>query len=972
LHRPENTLNQLPRRIVATLALACAVGTAPAQDTGAHDRHAAAIVAGNRALYTCSALFNAGQSEAQIERDMFTPLGRTEPASPLESEIDFERRVVRVAYTSDMPPRIAAWRPVLGCAQLPIGASEEAIDHLPRLPERFRAPDLDDEPWPLGDRDAIAALPGAEAAELDAIVEAAFDGATYGGTTWAVLVIKRGKIVAERYALDYDMHTSARTHSAIKSWAASVVGVAVGKGIIDIRRAPALDEWRRPGDPRGRITVEHLLHMASGLDIRGAGNPQEDLYFGGALAAGRTTFNVLESMPGERFVYAGTDTVLAVRAVRQAFADDVLYWRFPYEQLFWKIGMTRTIAETDWNGDFLMSGQAWSTARDFGRFGLLYLTDGVWNGERILPEGWVEYVATPAPAQPAAGTRYGAQFWLYGGESGLPQDAFSPRGAEGQFAMIVPSEDLVVVRRGFDRSGAFDIARFSADVMNALRERISTAKPASSAQDASTPQPWTPDIPRVWDEAALADWATPLAGLGAPPTHMSAEEYYALPEENLKSYPVYMPGREPEGYWEMIQQSGPQPLIEPEALETKEDWIAAGERVFMDSVVLRTFDPDLIEMARDREAMEERGTGPLPDGTVSSLRWLPTKDGVALGFTNCSACHLLYLPDNTPVPGASSFAIPNSFRNGLGPAIRDAEQALPGEAPFSMASAIGSRAYQAYGAPWMNDPAGERLKTITQAEFDAYVGAGIAGGGVARWNGSILYPAKIPDLVGFEDRKYIDHTATHRHRDIGDLMRYAALVSFAETIDFGGYRMIESGTERFQTRLPDEALYALALYVYSLEPPENPNPYDANARAGEALFERERCGRCHTPPLYTNNRLTLAEGFTPPDDVPEGIAEDIARVSVGTDPGLALLTRKGTGYYKVPSLKGLWYRGHYLHDGAVGSLEEVFDPGRLHDTHEPGGFAPPGTQTRAIKGHRFGLDLTSEEREQLIAFLRTL
>jgi hypothetical protein len=182
---------------------------------------------------------------------------------------------------------------------------------------------------------------------------------------------------------------------------------------------------------------------------------------------------------------------------------------------------------------------------------------------------------------------------------------------------------------------------------------------------------WHPDIPRVWDESALAGWATPLAGLGEAPTHMSGADYYAIPEENLRSYPLYMPDREPAGYWEHIQSAGPQPLIEPEKLATQPDWIAAGERVFLDAVVLKIFDPKVIAMARSLEAMQARGTGLLPDGTINGLRWVPTKDGVAVGLTNCSACHLLYLPDNTPVPGASSFAIPNNFRNGLGSAIRE-------------------------------------------------------------------------------------------------------------------------------------------------------------------------------------------------------------------------------------------------------------------------------------------------------------
>ena len=116
--------------------------------------------------------------------------------------------------------------------------------------------------------------------------------------------------------------------------------------------------------------------------------------------------------------------------------------------------------------------------------------------------------------------------------------------------------------------------------------------------------------------------------------------------------------------------------------------------------------------------------------------------------------------------------------------------------------------------------------------------------------------------------------------------------------------------------------------------------------------------------------MTLAQGFTPPDDLPPTL--DVLRISVGTDAGLALKTRKGTGYYKVPSLKGVWYRGHYLHDGSAASLEEMFDPDRLSDQHQPGGYSPPNIKNRAIKGHEFGLKLNPTEREQLLAFLRTL
>jgi hypothetical protein len=296
---------------------------------------------------------------------------------------------------------------------------------------------------------------------------------------------------------------------------------------------------------------------------------------------------------------------------------------------------------------------------------------------------------------------------------------------------------------------------------------------------------------------------------------------------------------------------------------------------------------------------------------------------------------------------------------------------LVGNPPFLFQSEpIGMRLYRAYGVPWLKDDPNERLKTATEVDYETLDLASRASGGLTRWNGSLLYPTKVPDLIGIRDRKYIDHTATHQHRGIGDLMRYAALVTSAESADFGRYHMLGTDTKRIDARVSDEALYALALYIYSLKPPPNPNPLDKKTQAGQQLFAREGCIGCHVPPLYTSNKLTLAEGFTPPKDRP--LALDIVPISVGTDPGLALKTRKGTGYYKVPSLKGLWYRGHYLHDGSVASLEEMFDPDRLKDTHLPGGWRPLGTTTRAILGHRFGLNLTSEEREQLIAFLKTL
>lgn len=488
-----------------------------------------------------------------------------------------------------------------------------------------------------------------------------------------------------------------------------------------------------------------------------------------------------------------------------------------------------------------------------------------------------------------------------------------------------------------------------------------------------------PEIPKTWDETALVEWATPVAGLNMRPTNISAKEYYAMAVENLRTYPVYFPGREPEGYWERLKQIGPQPLIEPEKLKNEADWIEAGRRVFeeADHLHLRTLDSKLIAGARSPETF--KNAEPLADGTVPSMRWVPTKNGVALSFSNCSNCHVLPLPDGVRIPGAPEFGTgAGSQDRSRGPArtlraqINLTNGAMTiGDAPFLTGpEPPGTKIYEATGVPWRSDDINERVKTITEAEDRELRAAFLRSGGIARWNGSLYYPVKFPDLIGVKDRKYFDHTATHLHRGIGDLMRYAALVSFADAVDFGPYHMLSPGTKRVQARLSDEALYALALYIYSLKPPPNPNPRDERAKAGEKIFAREGCVGCHTPPLYTNNKLTLAEGFTPPKDAPKTL--DILPISVGTDPGLALKTRKGTGYYKVPSLKGVWYRGHYLHDGSAPSLEEMFDPDRLKETHKPGGWSLPGTVTRAIKGHEFGLHLSAEERAELIAFLRTL
>ena len=445
--------------------------TTAAADEGASTttpRHASAQAAGYRALHLCTATFSSGLSQDIID---LTGSGQTATG---ETKIDAVAKTVTVKFADDMEPRIAAWRPGLGCTQLPINATMEMVKHLPRLPESIAIPSFDAQAWPMGDANATVKLPAAQEKAISAVFDEAFrdQEGQYRGNTWGVVVIKDGKIVAERYAPGWGVHTSSRTNSMCKSLSVSLVGIGVQKGLLDIHAKAPLAAWRKPGDPRGEITLNHMLHMASGLYTESGRNPQGEIYGSGAPASEVSMGNIIDAKPGTRYVYAGSDTILATRAVREAFNNDAEWISFPHRELLWKLGMTRTLIETDWVGDFITSGQCWSTARDFGRFGMLYLNDGVWNGERILPTGWSDYVSTLAPAQPASrargGAGYGAQFWVYGGMEGLPDVAYSPGGALGQYAMVIPSKNVVIVRRGLDRGEGFKLAKFSADVLKAM------------------------------------------------------------------------------------------------------------------------------------------------------------------------------------------------------------------------------------------------------------------------------------------------------------------------------------------------------------------------------------------------------------------------------------------------------------------------------------------------------------------------
>jgi CubicO group peptidase (beta-lactamase class C family) len=434
-----------------------------------------ALAAGYKASFLCSDLFNAGLPTAVVEQD---DLQRTYPEleplfDQLPAEVDRQNRRVTVRFADDLPPRVAQWRPHLGCAQLPIGAPIEATSSLPALISR--GPDVttaDRQPWPHGDARATG-RPSGNAAALDRAVAAAFDRRTYGqgSETTAVLVVQNGRIVAERYRPDFTMHTPQRTWSVAKSIAGSVVGAAVQDGLVQLDAPAGVPEWQRPGDPRARITMNQLLRMNSGLNSDQAGNRTDALYFGGMSVGDMIAGLPLVARPGSAFRYSNYDIVAATRALQHRLGDGEAGLAFPFNRLFWRIGMTRTVPETDWRGHFILSSQVWTTARDLARLGLLHLNDGIWNGERILPPGWTANVRQHAGPQPARGFGYGATWWSFPADSGLPKDAIVAQGNRGQFLVVIPSRQLVIVRRGFDGgAGAqLDISAFTRDLLAALR-----------------------------------------------------------------------------------------------------------------------------------------------------------------------------------------------------------------------------------------------------------------------------------------------------------------------------------------------------------------------------------------------------------------------------------------------------------------------------------------------------------------------
>ncbi len=437
---------------------------------------------GQQAILMCNGLFTSNrtleqvfdQELAYIRQPVGTPRGG-------DYVVDGERRAVAIGASGGTPIMRAAYREGLGCVIMAPDQTFEDIESLPILKTPPPPGDPATIPWPDGDLIEERALPSAvDATALEAASEWAFDRESPEQVTLSLVVVYRGQIIHERYAPGVDVTTRTRTWSTAKSIAVTLFGMLADEGRMSLDEPLGFDWLPRGGspetDPRRAITLRNVLNMSSGLYTVDNGGLEYATGSGMAYWAGASSVNgarnrALIREPGTHWDYENYDTLLAVYLMKLILGDQQTYLEFPRQALLDRIGMRNTLLSVDRFGDFILSSQVYTNARDLARFGLLYLNGGIWNGERLLSQEWIDFVRTPAPSTAERGNAYGGQWWLVpDNRTDVPKDGYSTAGNRGQYVIVVPSHDLVIVRRGLDygRQGfnRWDLTR---EVLKAVR-----------------------------------------------------------------------------------------------------------------------------------------------------------------------------------------------------------------------------------------------------------------------------------------------------------------------------------------------------------------------------------------------------------------------------------------------------------------------------------------------------------------------
>ena len=436
---------------------------------------------GQQAIMMCNGLFTSHRTLEQVfDRELAYIRQPVGTARGGDYVIDKQRRAVAIGAPGATPTMRAVFREGLGCVIMAPDQTFEDIDSLPVLDLPPPPGDPASTPWPDGDLiEHEGGLSGVDPAALQAASDWAFDRESPEQVTLSLLVVHGGRLIHERYAPGVTVSTRTRTWSTAKSIAVTLFGMLVDEGRMALDKPLGFDwlpEASSPkSDPRSAITLRHVLNMSSGLyPIDNAGLEYATgsglAYWAGASSVRGARHRALIREPGTNWDYENYDTLLAVYAMKLAIGDDQEYLQYPRRALLDRIGMRNTLLSVDRFGDFILSSQVYTNARDLARFGMLYLQSGVWNGERLLSEEWIEFTRTPAPSTGERGNFYGGQWWLVPDDrTDVPKTAYSTSGNRGQYVIVVPSHDLVIVRRGLDygRQG-FDRWDLTREVLEAI------------------------------------------------------------------------------------------------------------------------------------------------------------------------------------------------------------------------------------------------------------------------------------------------------------------------------------------------------------------------------------------------------------------------------------------------------------------------------------------------------------------------
>ena len=461
------------RQSAAALFLVLAAAPASAQPGMPPDNPDSWRVAGT-AKVLCSALFVSGRRLGEALDHVSDYFLGQRLDSISDVHVDRSRGLVRLTV-ADRITREAKRYGDQGCIIHQPG--RDSIYFTP-VPVSSSLPDAATTPWPMGDLLPATPLPaGLDTARMRQALDTAFGNPA--SLTAGVVVVYRDRIVGERYGNGAGPDMQLESWSMGKSITGTLIGMLIHQGAFKLEDPAPVSEWQKtPGDPRAKIRVIDLMRMSSGLRFS-RGSPEDlpgyhdhDLIYTGAIDAFQ--FSVTREpqfSPNTRGRYRNVDVMTLGLLIRDAVrkrGEEYLTW--PQRALFDKIGIRRQVLETDPYGNLLLSGYDYGTPRNWARLGMLYLHDGVWNGERLLPEGWTQFVSTPAPAW--ADSAYGGMVWVNArGAWPLPRDAFAFRGAGGQDVYVVPSLQLVVVRMGHfpgSRIGTQDIQRALRLVVAAL------------------------------------------------------------------------------------------------------------------------------------------------------------------------------------------------------------------------------------------------------------------------------------------------------------------------------------------------------------------------------------------------------------------------------------------------------------------------------------------------------------------------